>query len=38
MQATIEVIYRRGKVITFLPPGTIDLRARGIDEAQAAEM
>ena len=38
MQATIEGIYRRGKVITFLPPGTIDLRARGIDEAQAAEM
>ena len=25
-------------VVTFLPPGSIDLRSRGIDEAQAAEM
>lgn len=54
MQATIEGVYRNGKielsetpsdmcegtrvVVTFLPPGSIDLRARGIDEAQAAEM
>ena len=26
MQATIEGIYRHGKVVTFLPPGSIDLR------------
>ena len=25
-------------VVTFLPPGSIDLRERGIDAAQAAEM
>ena len=25
-------------VVTFLPPGSINLRARGIDETQAAEM
>ena len=25
-------------VVTFLSPGSIDLRERGIDEAQAAEM
>lgn len=25
-------------VVTFLPPNAIDLRERGIDEAQAAEM
>lgn len=38
MQATIEDIYRCGKVVAFLSPGSIDLRARGIGEAQAAEM
>ena len=25
-------------IVTFLEPGPIDLRARGIDEAQAAEL
>ena len=25
-------------IVTSLPPGSIDLRERGIDEAQAAEM
>ena len=25
-------------VVTFLPPGSIDLRERGIDEAQAANL
>ena len=27
MQATIESIYRYGKVVAFLPPDSIDLRA-----------
>ena len=53
MQATIEGIYRNGKielsetpndvfegtrVVTFLPPGAVDLREHGIDKAQAAEL
>lgn len=25
-------------IVTFLEPGSVDLRARGIDEAQAAEL
>ena len=32
MQATIEGIYRHGKVVTFLPLGSIDLRTLGIDK------